>query len=534
MIKLFTLDDLYEFFVDQGKSFSYNSQKDKAEIYVQIPNTMTFDSDYDPTSNLLMTHLRSCHINTNRNSSSIPQEAMEQAIPSFYNRPILGYIHQLSDGSYDFAGHEMTIDNDGKIEYQEIPIGHIPESCNAKLVYDEEKDKTYLELDGVIYEDYTRAADILREKKESKVSVEICVEEMSYSAKERVLVIEKFRFNGVTILGKSIDTEEPISEGMEGSNITLADFSREKNSIFDNDLVNVLEKLNNTLANFNKSVKEGGQELDKFKQLCEKYHVNVEDIEFEYEGLEDEELEAKFAEVFDNDESDPEPEDITENHEDDIDDPEDNIDDHGDGDEPDDSEHTEFSEDLVKSFKVSHDDIRCALYNLVAVYESDSTWIYIREVYNDEFIMEECGSEHKLYKQAYVVDGDNVSLSGDRIEVFEIYVTESEKISLDEMRENYADLKSYKENAESEKIKSKKFDILAGYEDDLADCKEFTELKENIDSVDLEKIAEKCDAIYGRHMKHVYAEHKKENKVSFGLHQDDNSEDKPYGTLFDE
>ena len=39
-----------------------------------------------------------------------------------------------------------TIDEDGNIVYDEIPVGIIPESCNAQLVYDEEKGKTYEEI----------------------------------------------------------------------------------------------------------------------------------------------------------------------------------------------------------------------------------------------------------------------------------------------------------------------------------------------------------------------------------------------------
>ena len=46
------------------------------------------------------------------------------------------------DGTYDFAGHEMFVNDDGELEYEEIPVGCIPESGDAKLVYDAEKEKT--------------------------------------------------------------------------------------------------------------------------------------------------------------------------------------------------------------------------------------------------------------------------------------------------------------------------------------------------------------------------------------------------------
>ena len=206
--KLLTLDNLYTYFESRNEDVLFSSAKEKVSIVVQVDEILTFASDYVAQDGLLKTHLKSCHILENRNHSNISKETMEEAIPSFYNRPILGFIHQLSDGSYDFAGHEMIV-NEDSIEYEEVPVGVIPESCNAQLVYDEKEDKTYLEVDGYIYEGYSKAADILRDKGgNSKVSVELSIDELSYSAKDKVLNIDKFHFNGVTILGKDRERYE--------------------------------------------------------------------------------------------------------------------------------------------------------------------------------------------------------------------------------------------------------------------------------------------------------------------------------------
>lgn len=128
------------------------------------------------------------------------------------------------------------------------------------MVYDEKEDKTYLEVDGYIYEGYSKAADILRDKGgNSKVSVELSIDELSYSAKDKVLNIDKFHFNGVTILGKDRETEKPIEEGMKGANISISDFSSEKNSFFSEqytDLINKLQEIEKKIEDF--SNKEGG------------------------------------------------------------------------------------------------------------------------------------------------------------------------------------------------------------------------------------------------------------------------------------
>ena len=66
-----------------------------------------------------------------------------------------------------------------------------------------------------------------------------------------------------------------MEEGMEGSNIKLTDFSREHNSMFslNNDLLDAINKLNNTLASFNiESLEKGGEsQMNKFEELLAKY-----------------------------------------------------------------------------------------------------------------------------------------------------------------------------------------------------------------------------------------------------------------------
>lgn len=63
---------------------------------------------------------------------------MNEAIASFSNRPILGFIYSDDDGNPQFESHNMHTDDDGAIVYDEIPVGIIPESCDAHLEFDEE------------------------------------------------------------------------------------------------------------------------------------------------------------------------------------------------------------------------------------------------------------------------------------------------------------------------------------------------------------------------------------------------------------
>lgn len=574
-----SLEDFQEFFSDRRKSFHYFAENDDDSIAIQLPGTMIFsEEDYDPTLGLLPVHLKSCHLYRNRNQSNIDDDPMNQAILSIYNRPILGYIHQLNNGDYDFAGHEMFVNDDGDVEYEEIAVGTIPESGKAKLVYDEENDKTYLEVDGYIYEEYTRAAEILRRKKECKVSVELCLLEFSYDAKEKCLNIDKFYFSGITILGVTRDGKEtPIKEGMAGSNIKLKDLKKSNNSIIpdinqqhNEKLIELLEQLSFKIDNLtnstinNQSTEEGGKLVTKFEELLAKYNKSVEEITFDYENMSDEELEAKFAEVFEDDtngegEENPEPasdgdggsedfnkdddKDDSDNDDPEDDDPENPEEPVADPEDDDDDEHFEeasvaetetpvevkyekyaihMSDGTVKEFALSLDEITNALYMLVneTYGEADNAY-YCVYVYEDGSLVMEDWWNNKAYRQSYNREGDTFSLSGDRIPVTQIWVTEDEMNAFNEMKANYSsicsELEAYKDaEAYADKMTVFEDEAYANY----LETDEFKSLmnKDFMKKFTRDELIEKADAALGKLVKTLktftYKEESKETKKS--------------------
>lgn len=538
MHKLLSLDDLYEFCVSQNKSFSFDSNAASgAAIVIQTPGSLSFDSEYDPEDGLLKTHLKSCHIDRNRNGSSIKRSVMEEAAKSIYNRPILGYIHTLENGEVDFGGHEIDVLESGEIEYKEIPVGVIPESGNATLVYDEDEDKTYLEVDGYIFEEYTKAADILREKGESKVSVEIAVLKMSFDAKKKVLNLDEICFRGITILGRN-DNGTIIQEGMAGSKISLKDFSEDRNSMFTQaEVVELLKEIKAKLSNFDINFLEtkGGDKL-KFEELLTKYQITEADIDFCVEGLSDEELEALFAEKFDegsdtdNDPTEP---------------------DGGNEENTDTGNDDTFTantnaiicsiiqgENKLAEFQLSMNEICNALYQIVndTYSEQDNAW-YNVTTYKDHVVMEDWFSG-KAYRQGYKVDGNDYSLAGDRVEVFKNWLTADEEASLNDMKANYAQLeetvKSYElavSRSEKEQVlKQEKYDI-------LSDLQEYKDLQKNIDNYELESFIKEIKALHSDYIsEHPDAvnfsfANKKPMKVAYGF--EFNEKKKPYSSLFE-
>ena len=541
--KFFTLDDLYQFFVDQNKSVNFSSKEAGSPIVVTINGL--FATEEENMQGLLKLKLKVCHTETNRNGSHISKENMEKAMPTLKYRPILAYIHELEDGTKDFYAHNIEItenkDGEAEVNYIEKQVGCFT-ADEPWLEYDKDMDKTYVMAYAVIPEEYTEAADIIRRKNGTKVSCELVINELSYNAKEKYLDLTDFYFSGTTLLGCDEDGNE-IGEGMLGARADISDFChKEPIYTYQEKMIEVLDKLNVTLSNFNKDTtqKGGGVEMNKFEELLEKYGVKAEEVTFEIEGLSAEELENVFKEAFedgDSGEGGDEPA---------VQEPESEkgAGEFSEGGEGNPAPVTE--EKFTKTFTIelSHEDVRCALYNLIAPYEEeDNEWYGIRSVYDNYFYMQGWFN-NKIFKLGYTVDGENVSLEGERQEMFEIIVTESEKLAIDQMREDYAaleskynELKSFKDQYDAAQIKAEKDAIFESVEyAEIKESDEFKVLIADADKYSVEELKVKADLLFAASMKKKFAvETEKVEKHSVGMNFNakPNKKKQAYAGLFD-
>lgn len=542
MHKILTLDNLYQFFVEQNKSVNFSSKENGNPIVVSMP--ANFEISENDMPGMLKLKLKVCHIDTNRNGSHISKENMEKAMPTLKYRPILAYIHQLDDGTYDFYAHNMEIveDENGeeKINYIEKQVGCFT-TDDPYLEYDKDNDKTYVNAYAVIPEEYTEAANIIRRKNGTKVSCELVIDELSYNAKEKYLDLTSFYFGGCTLLGCDENGNE-IGEGMLGSRADIADFCHKK-PVFDyqEKLVEMLDKLNNTLSSFNKNNTEEGvrEEMGHFDELLEKYGFTVEELDFDYENMSDEELDIAFEDFKCRKKKCEEEDSDCDGSEEEN--PEDS---NGDEDDAGDDESKKNSENFVKNFKVeiSHEDIRYALYNLIAEYEeSDNEWYGIYAVYDNYFVMQGwCNG--KFYKQGYSIDGENVSLDGERTELFQMLLTESEKLAVDKLRGDYAELeakynelKTFKDNYDAAEIKAKKDSIFADEAyNDIRESDDFKALMNDAENYSVEEIQNKCDLLFAANEKKVkFAANKnKPHSISFNFSKKEDKKASAYGNLF--
>lgn len=551
--KFYTLDDLYNF-CKENRFESFSSEKQGAPLVVQ--SFGTFEADSKNTDGLMAVKLKSCHTGKNRNKSGITDDNMNKYKYTFKGRPILGAIYKTDTGEYEFRAHDMKVINDGEdIEYIEQPIGVISQTDEPYLEYDADEDKNYLMVSGTIFSDYSKAAEILERRRTCKCSVEIAVEELSYNCDEDYLSIDKFRFSGVTILGYEQDGVTEIQEGMKGSKITIDDFSIKKNSMFSTDcqdkLIEILNKLNATLESFNdknQNLEKGGEKvMNKFEELCAKYNKTADEVTFEYENLSDEELEVAFKEAFEEVkeeteivveetvvEEDVEETVVEETSDDVIEEIEEVV-----VEEAAEEVVEQPEEKFVLKYELSHDDIRSALYSLLAATSDDGyyyTWII--EVYDNKFIYQDY-MEGKFYRQDYSKDGENVALGDNKVEVFNEWLSKAEKDALDALKADYAALKEFKSNYDESVIKAKKTDILdkAEYEC-LAENKEFAQLRTDMDKYSVEEVATKADLIFAAHMKSTMefsakdAGKKNPQVLGFSVDNKKEKKKKAYGNLF--
>lgn len=538
MKKLLTLDDLYHF-CEQNNFTAFSSKDSGYRVVVQIPSTFEEVEDDDLTrAGLMKLRIKVAHIGKNRNNSYISEENMMKALPSLKNRPLLGYIHQLQDGTYDFWSHNIEIieDEDGnqEVNYLESQIGSFTED-DPILEYDEEQDKTYAVAYAVVPEGYSKAADIIRAKKGTKNSCELFIDKFVYNGEEHCIELVDFFFGGSTMLGSDSEGNE-IKEGMAGSRADIVDFADTSSINLDN------EK------------KEGGSEL--LDELLKKYNKTLEDLTFEYAELSDEELEAKFAELFDEDEDDS----ADETTEDEFDDDEDESDEDDDEvAEELDNAMEEAVDDVVDAvsdlfdsneepeqkpvesqvtFELSFDEIRSAIYQLTSIYRNDDEWCYPCQFFADHFMMEDWDND-KFYKQSYSIDEeDKVSLVGERTEMFVEWLTESEKTALEAMRSNYAAMEKKVAEYEKAEVDAQKNEIFAdpSYANYL-ETEVFVKLIEDKDNYTVEELAKEAELAFAKCVKtegnfSLDVDTKPQRKtVAFG--KDNREEKKPYGNLFD-
>jgi len=474
--------------------------------------------------------LRVAYTGKNRNNTFISKESFERAIPTMFNCPVVANYNRKKDeiGSHD---GEFIKNKDGDTVYVNItqPVGLVPESAhwNWETVEDNGVMHQYLCTEVVLWkrqEAYTK----LKESGVTKQSMEI--EVTRGEMLDDYYDIKDFCFTAFCLLG----TAEPCFE-------SAALFTFAEQEDFKAQYTEMLKEFKLAFASANENDKKEGNEKLKLKELLEKYSVAEEDLKFETEGLSDDELEAKFAEEFeeqkkkDDADSDPEPEeDPEEKPEEEPEDPEveseeevEPVSEEEPVNEPEPEEEPAeepASEENGEEFALNSqigESLREAVAGLELIEAEWGSYSRYWMVDYDESASEVYfydGNDYKLYGCGYTFDGDDVNVDFSNIKrkkysiVDYVEGTTEQDFSLfsliDSFNEKYADIKL--DTAEFERLRKFEEDILAAnrkaeeealfekFEDKLKDNDEFKALKEKAAEYELDALEKELFALVGK------------------------------------
>jgi len=513
------------------------------------------------------------HTGANLNKTSFTKDAINKAVPTIRNTPILGYVvDELDEEDKDFKGHEHELritDKDVKYVYAGQAYGVIPESCNPRWIVKDDGtgiEREYLRVDGLIWTKFSDPVDIFTRDSTKNHSVELTDMACGPADKNGNVPVGSFKFDGCCILST---TDPSIKPAMTGSCVT-ANFSVEDITAQIRDRLYEYQAIqqNYTAQNDNPSDEEKGDttpmnENEKNPAMTENAVAEgaVENPEIETPAAENTatktESEAAPAE-------NAAPEEGAENATTEV--PAENTAPAEEGESAASSEFTLTTEQLLNEIS-----------GALGAYKIPSSWdpenmvprYWMNDVQGDEVIVIDC-TTYNLMGIPYSMNGDNVVLDVENAKrkkvtfedwdegevlpgmsaVFtEITNTVAEmnaKISdltkeFTEASETIAEMKPKLEayekaeaDAKAAEMEAKRNALFATFDDKLGADAEYIALKENkeISYSDLET---KCYALVGRKSAEFSYVPNKNNKgtVRFGVGGTQNGSDVAYGGLIE-
>lgn len=230
----------------------------------------------------------------NQNGSFISKQSFEDAIPSMFNCPIVCNYNRETDS---IGAHDVKIikDEDGVYMINVTqPIGVVPESAHYWWEEVTEKDgrvTEYLKTTVLVWKrqeayEHIKANGVTDESMEIKV--------LSGAKEDDGLFhIYSFEFTAFCLL----ESANPCFESA-GVELFSAGNFRDQYAAMMEDMKREFSKVMTASADDNTdSSLKGGNDQVNLDELMAKYGLSAEDINFETEGLELEEIESRFSEI---------------------------------------------------------------------------------------------------------------------------------------------------------------------------------------------------------------------------------------------
>ena len=228
--------------------------------------------------------MRVMYTGVNRNRTSIDKDTVEKAIPTLYNCPIVCHYMVEED---KIGGHDMAFiqtENGMRMINLTEPVGVIPSGAQYRweTVNEKGEDREYLAIDGILWK-RSNAYAKLKKDGISGQSMEITVNDGA--SVDGVYQIYDFDFTAFCILGEDV---EPCFESASVEVFSLEQYKAR--------FEQMMEDFKNEYSTSEFSSK-GGEGKVNLTEMMAKYGLTETDIDFEIDGMTEEEIEAKFAEI---------------------------------------------------------------------------------------------------------------------------------------------------------------------------------------------------------------------------------------------
>lgn len=506
------------------------------------------------------------HTGANLNKTSFTKDAINKAVPTIRNTPILGYVvDELDEEDKDFKGHEHELritNKDVKYVYAGQAYGVIPESCNPRWIVKDDGtgiEREYLRVDGLIWTKFSDPVDIFTRDGTKNHSVELTDMACGPADKNGNVPVGSFKFDGCCILST---TDPSIKPAMTGSCVT-ANFSVEDITAQIRDRLYEYQAIqqNYTAQNDNPSDEEKGDttpmnENEKNPAMTENAVAEgaVENPEIETPAAENTATETESeAAPAENDA----PEEGAENATTEV--PAEN------------TAPAEEGESAAPSeFTLTANQLRDEVYNALLKVQVPSRWdnecmipkYWLTDIQGSEVIVTDSGT-YQLMGIPYSMNGDNVVLEYENIKrkkvIYEdwdngdvmpglitMFSTLTDKLvelsdsftkAANEVSEIKPKLEAYQQaeaDAKAAEMEAKRNALFATFDEKLGADAEYIALKEN-EEISYSDLETKCYALVGRKSAEFSYVPNKNNKgtVRFGVGGTQNGSDVAYGGLIE-
>lgn len=513
------------------------------------------------------------HTGANLNKTSFTKDAINKAVPTICNTPILGYVvDELDEEDKDFKGHEHELritNKDVKYVYAGQAYGVIPESCNPRWIVKDDGtgiEREYLRVDGLIWTKFSDPVDIFTRDGTKNHSVELTDMACGPADKNGNVPVGSFKFDGCCILST---TDPSIKPAMTGSCVT-ANFSVEDITAQIRDRLYEYQAIqqNYTAQNDNPSDEEKGDTTpmneNEKNSVATAENTAAENHETATPPAENtvQEPETQTTEKSvpaEGEDKTPAAENTVANKDEGEAAPTENT-----------APTTEGEPAASSEFTLTANQLRDEVYNALLEIQVPSRWdhecmipkYWLTDIQDNEVIVTDSGT-YQLMGIPYSMNGDNVVLEYENIKrkkvVYEdwdngdvmpglitMFSTLTDKLvelsdsytkAANEVSEIKPKLEAYQQaeaDAKAAEMEAKRNALFATFDEKLGADAEYIALKENkeISYSDLET---KCYALVGRKSAEFSYVPNKNNKgtVRFGVGGTQNGSDVAYGGLIE-